>query len=370
MDPRKTQWTNAEDEVLKAAVMKYGTNEWGRIGSLMSRKSAQQCKARWVEWLDPRVCKDEWSLEEDQRLLRLVKVFPSQWGTISDSIGRTTQSCVDRYNLLLRRTLEDGDVDKLETTADVDGDVNAATSRPALPDAVDMDEDELEMLAEARARLANTRGKKAQRKEREKMMEETKRLELFRKKQQMQAEGLSGGTFGGNLKRLKKGQVDYNAEVPFEKTAPIVRFEEMAKAELLAEQALPKTAAVNKSVEESEQSESSRMKQRKRDQMEQRFVNEQKAVPILSLPEPTVTTSTEQIVEQNQELQGFDLDEKHLPPTTNDDSTSVAGSVMSRATTTMTRDTFGLNRSSANRSRLAEMLSALPKPKNDFDIED
>ena len=34
-------------------------------------------------------------------------------------------------------------------------------SRKALPDPVDMDEDEKEMLSEARARLANTQGKES-----------------------------------------------------------------------------------------------------------------------------------------------------------------------------------------------------------------
>ena len=47
-------WKNTEDEILKAAVMKYGKNQWARIASLLSRKSAKQCKARWYEWLDPR----------------------------------------------------------------------------------------------------------------------------------------------------------------------------------------------------------------------------------------------------------------------------------------------------------------------------
>ena len=46
-------WKNSEDEVLKAAVMKYGLNQWARISSLLVRKSAKQCKARWFEWLDP-----------------------------------------------------------------------------------------------------------------------------------------------------------------------------------------------------------------------------------------------------------------------------------------------------------------------------
>jgi pre-mRNA-splicing factor CDC5/CEF1 len=37
-------WKNTEDEILKAAVMKYGKNQWARIASLLSRKTAKQCK--------------------------------------------------------------------------------------------------------------------------------------------------------------------------------------------------------------------------------------------------------------------------------------------------------------------------------------
>ena len=48
-------WKNSEDEVLKAAVMKYGLNNWSRVSSLLVRKTAKQCKARWYEWLDPSV---------------------------------------------------------------------------------------------------------------------------------------------------------------------------------------------------------------------------------------------------------------------------------------------------------------------------
>mgnify|MGYP000353441239 CR=1 FL=1 len=44
------------------------------------------------------------------------------------------------------------------------------------PDPVDMDEDDKEMLQECRARLANTKGKKAKRKEREKFLAEATRL--------------------------------------------------------------------------------------------------------------------------------------------------------------------------------------------------
>ena len=50
-------WRNAEDELLKVAVMKYGKQNWSRVASLLNRKSAKQCKARWNEWLDPDIKK-------------------------------------------------------------------------------------------------------------------------------------------------------------------------------------------------------------------------------------------------------------------------------------------------------------------------
>jgi hypothetical protein len=69
-------WKNTEDEILKAAVMKYGKNQWARIASLLSKKSAKQCKARWYEWLDPSIKKTEWSREEEEKLLHLAKIMP------------------------------------------------------------------------------------------------------------------------------------------------------------------------------------------------------------------------------------------------------------------------------------------------------
>ena len=58
-------WQNLEDEILKAAVSKYGLNQWARVSSLLARKTAKQCKARWNEWLDPGIKKIEWSKDED-----------------------------------------------------------------------------------------------------------------------------------------------------------------------------------------------------------------------------------------------------------------------------------------------------------------
>lgn len=212
-------WRNTEDEVLKVAVAKYGLNQWSRVASLLHRKSAKQCKARWNEWLDPSIKKIEWSREEEEKLLHLAKVFPTQWRTISRYIGRTAAQCLERYEFLLDQALrkEQGDAAALESESALrrlmpgEIDPNPET-RPARPDPQDMDQDELEMLSEARARCANTQGKKAKRKAREKQLQEARRLASLQKKRELRMAGIVTGA-----SRKRKHGIDYNAEIPFQK---------------------------------------------------------------------------------------------------------------------------------------------------------
>lgn len=113
-------------------------------------------------------------------------------------------------------------------------------SKPARPDPIDMDEDEKEMLSEARARLANTkyamrmllvcachnmavpcmklqphysrdRGKKAKRKARERQLEEAKRLAHLQKKRELRAAGIRVRS-----RFTRRRGIDYNREVAFE----------------------------------------------------------------------------------------------------------------------------------------------------------
>lgn len=223
-------WTNIEDEILKASVSKYGLNQWARVSSLLARKTPKQCKARWNEWLDPAIRKIEWSKEEDEKLLHLAKLMPTQWRTIAPLVGRTATQCLERYQKLLdeaeqREAAElglggpEGGETKAPTADDVRrlraGEVDPdPESKPARPDTIDLDEDEKEMLSEARARLANTQGKKAKRKARERQLEESRRLAVLQKRRELKNAGI-------NIKvtNRKKGQMDYNADIPFEKKA-------------------------------------------------------------------------------------------------------------------------------------------------------
>jgi pre-mRNA-splicing factor CDC5/CEF1 len=76
--------------------------------------------------------------------------MPTQWRTIAPIVGRTPAQCLERYE----KRYDPADDPRRLRPGEIDPNPE---SKPARPDPVDMDEDEKEMLSEARARLANTR---------------------------------------------------------------------------------------------------------------------------------------------------------------------------------------------------------------------
>ena len=199
------------------------------MASLLNRKSAKQCKARWHEWLDPAVRKVEWSRSEEEKLLHLAKLMPAQWKTIGPLVGRTAAQCQEHYEYLLdQAATTSGDATSAEggqaASASLrnfqPGQIDShPEAKPARPDPIDMDEDEIEMLQEARARLANTQGKKAKRKAREKMLAQAKRLADLQKRRELKQAGILSSA-ARKKARKKNKDIDLGVEIPFHKPAP------------------------------------------------------------------------------------------------------------------------------------------------------
>lgn len=185
-------WTNVEDQILKAAVQKYGTHQWSKVASLLQKKTARQSELRWNEYLNPKLNFTEFSKEEDAQLLDLARELPNQWRTIADMMARPAQVCVERYNRLLESEDSGGAALSTGVTDLKVGDINPnAETQMARPDNGDLEDEEKEMLAEARARLLNTQGKKATRKIRERMLEESKRIAELQKRRELKQAGIN-----------------------------------------------------------------------------------------------------------------------------------------------------------------------------------
>jgi len=405
-------WKNTEDEILKAAVMKYGKNQWARISSLLNRKTPKQCKARWYEWLDPSIKKTEWSREEDEKLLHLAKLMPTQWRTIAPIVGRTPSQCLERYQKLLDEAeMKEGEDDQGQTSEDIrrlrPGEIDPdLESKPARPDPIDMDEDEKEMLSEARARLANTQGKKAKRKAREKQLEESRRLAALQKRRELKAAGIE-------LKYRKKTKgMNYNADIPFHKKAPAGFWDTTEEHERELREKKDQTNVLlqklegkrRSDIEEAERKKDiKRQKQRKEKgeivpQAALKALDEQKKVRTerrkLVLPAPQISESElEEIAKigySSEKLISDSVSSNISTPLSTPLSTprllETPRSQLSGGKTPV-RDEMGINtpmststmagnetprmeraRQNLIRKQLNEQFSKLPKPKNDFEL--
>ena len=392
-----------EDEILKVAVMKYGKNQWARISSLLVRKTPKQCKARWNEWLDPSIKKTEWSKEEEEKLLHLAKLMPTQWRTIAPLIGRTAAQCLEHYEKLLdsaRKQEEDQVGLSIEEAKKLrPGEIDPSPeTKPARPDPVDMDEDEKEMLSEARARLANTQGKKAKRKAREKLLDEARRVAALQKRREMQAAGLVGPS-GMRVRGL-----NYNLEVPFERK-PVPGFhdtsEELAKGSFDPELAgKRRRVATREAVEIAERKKDAQRERARTEQgllprtLERKLLEQQqeRRIPI-QLPAPHITESElEQIVklgysnEANQlvAMEGETPASSTLRPTVAQTPLrsyregTPHGNRTPHATPYASpyRDALGIQSGQLAepvdpthlRQSIISKLKGLPKPKNDFEL--
>ncbi len=124
---------NTEDEVLKAAIAKYGKNQWyapflspalpphpfsgsyilssrpqdpknsarhaGTNG--LTRPSRKQNGRKLRITLSCSQCPHPPFQTEDEKLLHLAKLMPTQWRTIAPIVGRTATQCLERYQKLL-----------------------------------------------------------------------------------------------------------------------------------------------------------------------------------------------------------------------------------------------------------------------------
>ncbi|KAL6944895.1 hypothetical protein ACO0QE_002337 [Hanseniaspora vineae] len=230
-------WTQTEDQILKAAVAKYGLQKWNKIASLIVKKTGAQCKQRWEEYLNPLLNFQNFTTTDDTKLMELAKYYPNQWRTIADIMGRTPQLCIDRYNHLISKLastdmgLAEGPVGSYnfkvgetnpnnETLPAKPSVVSSASKNKNLSEKEQLKlqglvDDEREMVADAKARLMNTQGRKASKKARERMLEESKKIALIQKRRELKQAGII--TKLDPPKKTKyDNDIDYNAEVVYE----------------------------------------------------------------------------------------------------------------------------------------------------------
>lgn len=118
MAPRKTLWTDEEDDKLRLMVQRYGSKNWTRIASLLPTKVGKQCRRRWQNHLNATLKTYVWTAEEDKTLLEGHRILGNKWTEIARMVtGRTDNAVKNRFVALTKK----GGVNSDGEAVDADG---------------------------------------------------------------------------------------------------------------------------------------------------------------------------------------------------------------------------------------------------------
>ncbi|GBG32033.1 Transcription factor MYB115, partial [Hondaea fermentalgiana] len=98
----KGAWSPEEDEIVKKAVEKVGT-DWKAVAAMIKGRTSKQCRDRYKLKLDPNINHGPWTPEEDKELMQLHSQLGRQWTKIAKLMeGRTENSVKSRFASLDR----------------------------------------------------------------------------------------------------------------------------------------------------------------------------------------------------------------------------------------------------------------------------
>lgn len=97
---KKSAWTPSEDQLLLELYDRHGP-KWSAIARQISGRTDDACSKRYREALDPNLKKDQWSPEEDEKLMEVFNRIGGKWGQVGQELQRSGLGCRNRFVNLL-----------------------------------------------------------------------------------------------------------------------------------------------------------------------------------------------------------------------------------------------------------------------------
>ncbi|KAI5440712.1 transcription factor MYB10 [Lathyrus oleraceus] len=122
---KRGPWSPAEDLKLIAFVQKFGHENWRSLPKQAGlQRCGKSCRLRWINYLRPDLKRGNFTVEEEETIIKLHEAFGNKWSKIASYMpGRTDNEIKNVWNTHLKKKLviknsdsTSGDESKLESS--------------------------------------------------------------------------------------------------------------------------------------------------------------------------------------------------------------------------------------------------------------
>ena len=101
---KKGPWSEQEDQLLIKWVKMNGPCNWTKCSDFIKGRSGKQCREHWNNSLDPQLTKGQWTAEEDLLIMVFYKKYGGSWKRIIPIFEKRTENSIkNRFFSQLRK---------------------------------------------------------------------------------------------------------------------------------------------------------------------------------------------------------------------------------------------------------------------------
>ncbi|XP_057531839.1 transcription factor MYB58-like [Amaranthus tricolor] len=105
---KRGPWSQAEDFKLISFIQKHGHNNWRALPKLAGlARCGKSCRLRWVNYLRPDLKRGNFTLQEEEAIIKLHQTLGNKWSKIASHFpGRTDNEIKNVWNTHLKKRLK------------------------------------------------------------------------------------------------------------------------------------------------------------------------------------------------------------------------------------------------------------------------